>query len=100
MSLLPSDEPIHGSGWARSGVVLKWRPGRSDERHRVTLICFEPPPGLLLGINRLYRSADWEDVLAEPYLLVDMVFDAWHRLVDENVWTVLDVTRESEKVGC
>lgn len=99
MSLIPSNEPISGSGWARSGVVLKWRPGPSGERCRVTFICFEPPPALWVGIHRLNRSSDWEDVCSEPYLMLDMIFDAWHRFVDENVWTVLDLTRESEVVS-
>jgi len=99
LGTLPSGEFDNKSQWVRSGLVLNWAPTSSGSRNRVTLICFEPPPAFWLVINRLYKSADWEDILSEPYLLVNMAFEAWYRLVDENAWKVLDLARESEKAS-
>ncbi|KAJ6444935.1 para-nitrobenzyl esterase [Purpureocillium lavendulum] len=62
-------------------------------------------PGLKLknkiwrAINRLFSPSnrDWEDVLVDPYLLLNMAFGTWYQLVDEKAWEVLDLARASEK---
>lgn len=57
-------------------------------------------PGLWLAIHRLFKSDCWEDVLKDPYLLINASFEAWYELIDESAWKLLDLSREAERVGC
>jgi hypothetical protein len=91
--------PGRKSGWVKSGLVLKWSPTpKPSPFRRITLICFQPLPGVLLAVNRLFKSHSWTDVLNDPYFLINMAFEAWHELIDDNAWKLLDVSREVEKV--
>lgn len=90
--------------WIKSGLVLKWSPKASssssstgESSRKVTLICFQPVLGTLLAINRLFKSSTWEDVLEDPYLLINASFETWHELIDENAWKLLDLCREAER---
>jgi len=107
LALLPS-LPFHGKPrWRRSGVVLKWLPTQSSNKkstselsRQVTLICFQPVEGIIVAINRLFKSSSWEDALRDPYFLINASFETWHQLVDENAWKLVDLSRETERVGC
>ena len=85
---------------------MKWSPNASssssstsESSRKVTLICFQPVLGTLLAINRLFKSSTWEDVLEDPYLLINASFETWHELIDANAWKLLDMCREAERVG-
>ena len=81
-------------------MILKWAPASTGDRiNRVTLICFEPVLPFWSAINRICQASDWEDILTEPYLLVNMAFEAWYQLVDETAWEVLDLARKEEMVS-
>jgi hypothetical protein len=69
-----------------------------EPSRQVTLICFQPLPGLWLAINRLFKSDCWEDVLKDPYLLINASLEAWHELIDESAWKLLDLSRQAERV--
>lgn len=104
LALLPS-LPFHGKPrWRRSAVVLKWVPTPSSNNkstsapsRQVTLICFQPVEGILVAINRLFKSSRWEDALRDPYFLINASFETWHELVDENAWKLVDLSREAER---
>lgn len=59
---------------------------------------FQPLAGIWLAINRLFMSDSWEDVLKDPYLLINASFETWYELIDESAWKLLDLSREAEKV--
>jgi hypothetical protein len=88
----------------KSGLVLKWSPTPSSNKstpepsRQVTLICFQPVPGIWLAINRLFKSDSWEDVLSDPYLLINASFETWYEFIDEHAWKLLDLSREAERV--
>jgi hypothetical protein len=87
--------------------VLKWVPTPSSNNkstsapsRQVTLICFQPVEGILVAINRLFKSSSCEDALRDPYFLINASFETWHELVDENAWKLVDLSREAERVRC
>ena len=65
---------------------------------QVTLIYFNPAPEFWRAINRVFKSDSWEDVLEDPYLLINMAFESWYELIDASAWEVNDLSREAEKV--
>ncbi|KAF4637688.1 hypothetical protein G7Y89_g403 [Cudoniella acicularis] len=105
LALLPS-LPFDGKPrWVKSGLVLKWSPtppsnsnSTSEPSRQVTLICFQPVPGILLAINRLFKSSSWEDALKDPYFLINASFEGWHERVDESAWKLVDLSREAERI--
>jgi hypothetical protein len=99
LAVKPSKKPSKKSGWVKSAFVLKWSPtpGPSPSR-RITFICFQPLPGVMLAVNRLFKSRSWTDVMKDPYILINMAFETWQELMDENAWKLVDESREVEKV--
>ncbi|EEQ35659.1 conserved hypothetical protein [Microsporum canis CBS 113480] len=87
------------SEWLHSAVVLKW--SAADGKHHgkapVTLTCFRPMPGLVQRFHQLAEAADWTDVLQDPYLLLDMVFEYWFLCLDDSAWKTNDFCRDIEK---
>lgn len=52
----------------------------------------------MLAVNRLFKSRSWTDVMKDPYILINMAFETWQELMDENAWKLVDESREVEKV--
>jgi hypothetical protein len=69
-----------------------------EPSRQVTLICFRPVAGTWLAINRLFKSDSWEDVLKDPYLLINASFETWYEFINERAWKLLDLSRAAEKV--
>ncbi|PVH70360.1 hypothetical protein DL98DRAFT_661200 [Cadophora sp. DSE1049] len=104
LAILPELPFDQGSRWVKSGLVLKSSPTPTssgqptpEPSRQVTLICFQPLPGLWLAINRLFKSDCWEDVLKDPYLLINASLEAWYELIDESAWKLLDLSRQAER---
>jgi hypothetical protein len=105
LAILPELPFDQKSRWVKSALVLKSSPTPPPSNQpipepirQVTLICFQPLPGLWLAINRLFKSDCWEDVLKDPYLLINASLEAWHELIDESAWKLLDLSRQAEIV--
>jgi hypothetical protein len=65
---------------------------------RVALVFFGPTLGFVSAIASLLTSEDWEDVLKDPYLLVNFAFESWFGEVDNISWDTLERTRNTEMV--
>ncbi|KAF3481513.1 uncharacterized protein GIQ15_04272 [Arthroderma uncinatum] len=100
-----SSPDVERSEWLRSSVVLKWSTagdrtpdGRFHCKAPVTLMCFGHVASTIgKRLIRLVRGADWEDVLQDPYLLLDMVYEAWYIHLDDSGWKTNDFCRNIEK---
>lgn len=98
------------TSWINSGLVLKWSEAKTPNNtssmstshpfQQVTLICFEPTIGFWQKINGLFKSSDWEDILQDPYLLINIAFESWFERIDDSAWNVTDLSRGIEMVCC
>lgn len=71
----------------------------SSTQGQTLLVLFEPPEPIWLLINNLFKSEEWENTVKDPFILLDMVFEAWYLFVDQQAWTVLDRVTVTETVG-
>jgi hypothetical protein len=69
-----------------------------DRASQVTLLCFGAPIHFLSRFRRLAKSIRCEDILDDPYLLLEVVFAEMHKLMDQVVWQVADIFGDVEKV--
>lgn len=104
-----SSPDAENAEWLKSAAVLKWStptanrqtPNNQDKRHAngpVTLICFRPVEGICERIFHLAQESNWGDVLQDPYLLLDMVYESWCLRLDESAWKTNNLCQNIEKV--
>lgn len=104
-----SSPDAENAEWLKSAAVLKWststaksqKPNNQDEKHAkapVTLICFRPMEGICERLFHLARESNWGDVLQDPYLLLDMVYESWYLRLDESAWKTNNFCQNIEKV--
>lgn len=108
LAAIPSNEPGEQRNWLKPGLFLKWhkskRPYDGSRRPSaqpftgVTMICFAPIIQLVKKIISLGASPTWDDVLVDPFLLVDMAFSSWYDRVDMISWDVTERARAIEQV--
>ncbi|KMQ42881.1 hypothetical protein HL42_6424 [Trichophyton rubrum] len=103
-----SSPDAENAEWLKSAAVLKWStptanrqtPNNQDKRHAngpVTLICFRPVEGICERIFHLAQESNWGDVLQDPYLLLDMVYESWCLRLDESAWKTNNLCQNIEK---
>jgi hypothetical protein len=63
------------------------------------MICFEPTVSLLQKVLQLTRCPGWRDALHDPYILLDMAFDAWYERLDDSSWELTEISRNIEQVS-
>lgn len=82
--------PGSGSTWIRSSFFLHVRSGpiNSDQASRVTLLCFGTQDCLVERFSRLLSNRAWSDILLEPYLLFDIIYNELFVLEDDLAWTL------------
>ncbi|KAH9904159.1 hypothetical protein F4778DRAFT_780840 [Xylariomycetidae sp. FL2044] len=85
------------SEWLRSGVLLNCGQSPVTRRRQITLLVFQAPHDIWSIIDHLRRSPDWGHALVDPYLLMNMVFEAWYLGMDDETWAIVDSSREVEK---
>ncbi|KAI0166766.1 hypothetical protein GGR52DRAFT_555448 [Hypoxylon sp. FL1284] len=94
---IPVEDVSSEPEWLRSSLVLKSRPSPTGDHPIITLILFQPPSHFFETINRLHHNEGaWEDVLIDPYYLVNAAFKNWYRVVDKQAWNVLEMARNEE----
>lgn len=91
--------------WIKSGIMLRWLSNPSmqqvgdADRSPVILLCFEPTSKLLERLQHLVDSANWEFILQDPYILVDIVISTWYERLDESAWAITSRVSTIEKVS-
>jgi hypothetical protein len=87
--------------WIMCDFYLHVRPssvGNSD-RKTVTLLCFGAPNEILDRFENLRDLDEWQDILSEPYLLFDIVFDELHDVFDKIVWELSKAVNPEERMA-
>ncbi len=102
--------------WLKPGFVLKIRnqqrspamPGRTrtsssdatmaavSAESKVELFCFGAPSSLADRFRRLKTVAICDDLLQDPYVLLEVVLEEMYRILDQTGWAVSDVFRDIE----
>lgn len=92
------DRKPSGSTWIRSFFFLHTRhgPPNSDRASCVTLLCFGTQECLVSRFSRLLDNRAWIDVLEEPYLLFDIIYDELFGLEDDLTWRLAGRFRDIE----
>lgn len=100
LATIPSAVPLaeEMANWLASSLLLKQNASSHSTQGQTLLVLFSPPEPIWLLINNLFNSSKWGNILKDPFILFDMVFEAWYLFVDQNAWVVLDRVTESEKV--
>jgi Mg2+ and Co2+ transporter CorA len=96
--------------WVKPGIVLKIRKksdthtkptrmGTSDSdvtlattpvKSKVELICFGAPSSLHDRIRAVIRTTSCEELLEDPYMFLDIVFEEMYKILDCTAWAVAD----------
>lgn len=97
--------------WVKPGFVLKMRskesafrqPGRTrsstsditlaepSAKPQVEMFCFGAPNTLLDRFKHLTSLATCEDLLLDPYCLLEIVLEEMYKIMDQTGWTIGDV---------
>lgn len=98
LGIIPSALPKEAPHWLTSSLVLKQYASSGSTQGQILLILFAPPDGESIWrlINNLFNSSKWAKVLQDPFILLNMVFEAWYLCVDKHAWTVLDRVTATE----
>ena len=72
----------------------------SEHGKAVTLLCFGAPKEVIDRFQRLLHQRDtWGEILLEPYLLFDVLFDQLHEFFDSKAWCISDAVRPEEQAA-
>jgi hypothetical protein len=98
--------------WVKAGVVLKLEdpskasgssgggtPASALGAKQVTLLCFGVPGPLYDHLKRLREVTSCETIGRNPYILLDIVFEELHKVLDRIGWSVADVFGYDETVS-
>lgn len=95
----------------KPGIVLKiWKQQAADQKPartsssdseetltapgaqpRIDLFCFGAPSTLHQRFQALLATAKCSDILDDPYLLLEVVFEEMYKVLDGTVWAVADI---------
>jgi hypothetical protein len=65
----------------------------------VTLLCFGAPNEVHRRFVHLLGQMSWKDVISEPYLLFDVLFDELYGVFDDAVWELSKAVNPEEKMA-
>jgi hypothetical protein len=95
--------PAPSSLWSMCDFYLHVRPEStegSEHGKAVTLLCFGAPKEVVQRFQQLLHKRDvWDEVLLEPYLLFDVLFDQLHEFFDNKAWRISDAVRPEEQAA-
>ena len=83
--------------WRKEAFFLSWGPGR-DRDAQATLVCFGAHRQLQKRFEMLGKNTAYEDCVKAPFTLFVIVLDELFQLLDEQVWNLLNVFTELERV--
>jgi hypothetical protein len=92
-------KPDPSKMWTMCDFYLHVGPATNENRSQrtVTLLCFGAPDEVHKRFDSLLDQASWKDVLSEPYLLFDILFDELHDVFDDAVWELSKAVNPEEK---
>lgn len=113
------DQTQEDYDWLKPGCVLKMRsqqaPPRPPARARtsssgaticaarteplVELLCFGAPSTVGDRFRKLKDIAICDDLVQDPYVLLEVVFEGMYKVLDSTGWAISNVFGQIEKVG-
>jgi hypothetical protein len=87
--------------WTMCDFFLHVKPtsANGSESKTVTLLCFGAPDTILERFASINDQTAWKDVLAQPYLVFDILFDELHGVFDHAVWELSRAVNPEEKLA-
>ena len=87
--------------WTMCDFFLHTKPGSANnsESKIVTLLCFGAPDAIFNRFASIHNHTAWKDVLAQPYLMFDVLFDELHGVFDNAVWELSKAVNPEEKMA-
>lgn len=87
--------------WTMCDFFLHTKPGPANdsESRIVTLLCFGAPDAISNRFASICDQTAWKDVLAQPYLIFDVLFDELHGVFDNAVWELSKAVNPEEKMA-
>jgi hypothetical protein len=87
--------------WTMCDFFLHSSPASNEscDSRIVTLLCFGAPDEVLRRFVHLLGQTSWKDVISEPYLLFDILFDELHGVFDDAVWELSKAVNPEEKMA-
>lgn len=76
---------------------------RLDLNHRITLVCFGASGDIeirLKGLKKHCQGDQWQDILHDPYVLLDIILDELYLQVSQHVRALTAEFGEIENVSC
>lgn len=71
----------------------------TDNQRNITLLCFGAPEQVVRRFQSLQDEETWHDVLEQPYLLFDIIYDELHQLFDSAVAKLRQAVKPQEKAA-
>lgn len=94
-------KPDPAKMWAMADFYLHVSPAMTEncDKRTVTLLCFGAPDEVPKRFKNLLDQDQeaWRDVLSEPYLIFDILFDELHGVFDNAVWELSKAVNPEEK---
>ena len=86
------------ASWHASDYFLHVRqsPDGDKKQQCITLLCFGASEPLFKRFKSLLTNSGWRDVLREPYLLYDIIYDEHYNAVDMLAWKLANMFRTIE----
>lgn len=87
--------------WTMCDFFLHTKPGSANDSESkiVTLLCFGAPDAIYNRFASIHNQTAWKDVLAEPYLIFEVLFDELHGVFDNAVWELSKAVNPEEKMA-
>jgi hypothetical protein len=87
--------------WTTCDFFLHTEPGSANDSKSkiVTLLCFGAPDAIFNWLASIRDHTAWKDVLAQPYLIFDVLFDELHGVFDNAVWELSKAVNSQEKMA-
>ena len=87
--------------WARSAYCLKIKPSQTGGFSEVTLIAFSV--GAALGLREMFaaaaRNMSWQEIMEDPYCLLNIVFEGLYARIDTMAWDFATVYGQEDDVS-
>lgn len=85
--------------WSMYDFFIHVQPETPLSERAVTLLCFGAPEQVIQRFERFLNEDAWADVMDEPYLLFDILFDEIHGMFDKAVSLLRSAVNPEEKAA-
>lgn len=92
-------KPSPSQMWTMCDFFIHVKPETPQSEKAVTLLCFGAPEQVVDRFERLLDEDAWANVMDEPHLLFDILFDEIHSMFDKAVSLLRSAVNPEEKAA-